>query len=109
MTQPGETSGFSAMHHLGELQKYTPEIRFDHVILNDQVVSTEQRERYFAEGSEQIGIDEGAAIASEFGVNVVYANLLDDGEKVRHAPGRLAGSVLSCARATKPAAQNGSL
>jgi len=109
MTQPGETSGFSAMHHLGELQKYTPEIRFDHVILNDQVVSREQRERYFAEGSEQIGIDEGAAIASEFGVNVVYANLLDDGEKVRHAPGRLAGSVLSCARATKPAAQNGSL
>jgi uncharacterized cofD-like protein len=109
MTQPGETSGFSATHHLRELQKYAPAVRFDHMILNDQIISAVQRERYRAEGSEQIGIDEGTAIASEYGVNVVYANLLDDGEKVRHQPGRLAGSIMSCARTARPAAKNGSL
>jgi len=95
MTQPGETSGLSAAAHLHELGKYAPNVIFDHIILNAQTISDEQRTRYALEGSEQIGIDEGKAVAEACGANVVYANLLDDGEKVRHDPERLAAAVLS--------------
>jgi uncharacterized cofD-like protein len=97
MTQPGETSGLSAAEHLLELRKYPPNVAFDHVILNSQAISGEQRTRYELEGSEQIGIDEGKDVADACGANIVYANLLDDGEKVRHDPERLATAVLSCA------------
>jgi uncharacterized cofD-like protein len=95
MTQPGETSGFSATHHIEELCKYTPSIQFDHVILNNEPISQEQSDRYALEDSEQIGLYDGEAIARACGANIVYANLLDVGEKVRHDPERLARCVLS--------------
>jgi uncharacterized cofD-like protein len=97
MTQPGETSGFSATHHLSELDKYAPEIKFDYVILNNKPISDEQAERYKIEGSQQIGLSEGEEIVSACGAKVVYANLLDDGEKVRHDPKKLTNTILSCA------------
>lgn len=96
MTQPGETSGLSAGQHLRELRRCAADIEFDHVILNSQAISDEQRTVYALEGSEQIGLDEGEAIIAACGANIVYANLLDDGEKVRHDPERLAAAVLSC-------------
>ena len=99
MTQPGETSGLSAAQHIRDLEVYAPQVHFAHVILNSQPISNEQRSRYALEGSEQIGLDEGELIARSFDTNIIYANLLDDGEKVRHDPKRLAVAVLSCVRA----------
>jgi uncharacterized cofD-like protein len=99
MTQPGETSGFSAAHHVKELKKYAAEIAFDHILLNGQAITAEQRERYRLEGSEQIGLNEREAIERECRANIVYANLLEDGEMVRHDPQKLANAVISCAHA----------
>ena len=96
MTQPGETDGFSIGRHLEAVKKYAPEIKFDHIIVNSEPISQLQREKYAGEHAEQIGVGERGALAEAYGANVVYANLLDDGDMVRHASRRLADAVLSC-------------
>ena len=97
MTQPGETNGLTAADHLRVLQQYVPNISFGFVILNNQHITAEQRRRYLIEGSQQIGLNELESISRACDANVVYANLLVGGEKVRHDPKRLADTILSCA------------
>jgi uncharacterized cofD-like protein len=101
MTQPGETDDFSVWRHLEIIRQYAPEIEFDHVVLNSEPISTGQQAKYAEEHAIQIGIDETNSLAEAYGANVVCANLLDDGEKVRHNAGRLAEVVLSCALAAE--------
>lgn len=103
MTQPGETDGFSALQHLDILREYAPQLDFDHAVLNSQEISAEQKEKYASEGATQIGIGELDAVRHAYDVNVVYTNLLSDGEMVRHDPDRLAKAVLSCAASAKAA------
>lgn len=98
MTQPGETSGFSAARHLEEIRKHAPEIEFDHVVINIEKISEAQQEAYAQEESEQIGIGEGEFISESYGANIVYANLLSEGLMVRHDPAKLADIVLSITR-----------
>jgi uncharacterized cofD-like protein len=96
MTQPGETDGYTARAHIETIRKYAPEIHFDFVIVNDRRISNEQAELYAAEGAHQIGIDDPIDEAIEQTTEIVRADLLDDGEKVRHNSDRLAQVVLSC-------------
>lgn len=96
MTQPGETDGYSARKHLETIKKYAPEIHFDFVVVNDRRISKEQAELYAAEGAYQIGIDEPIDDAIDQATEIVRADLLYDGEKVRHNSDRLAQVVLSC-------------
>jgi len=96
MTQPGETDGYSARQHLETVKKYAPEIHFDFVIVNDRRISKEQEELYAAEHAYQIGIDDPIDEVADQVTEVVRADLLDAGEKVRHNSDRLAEVVLSC-------------
>ena len=96
MTQPGETDGYSAREHLETVRKYAPEIHFDFVVVNNRRISAEQAERYAAEGAYQIGIDEAIDDALDRTTEIMHADLLDDGEKVRHHSDRLAQVVLNC-------------
>jgi uncharacterized cofD-like protein len=97
MTQPGETDGYSARKHLETIKKYAPEIHFDYVVVNNRRISAEQAERYAAEGAYQIGIDDNAiGEALDEATEIVRADLLYDGEKVRHNSERLAHVVLGC-------------
>ena len=96
MTQPGETDGYTARAHLEAIRKYAPEIHFDFVVVNDRRVSPEQAERYAAEGAYQIGIDDPIEDVIDQTTEIVRADLLDGGEKVRHNSERLAEVVLSC-------------
>ena len=96
MTQPGETDGYTAREHLEAVRKYAPEIHFDFVVVNDRRISNEQAERYAAEGAYQIGIDEPIDEALDQTTEVMQADLLDDGEKVRHNSDRLARVVMNC-------------
>jgi uncharacterized cofD-like protein len=103
MTQPGETDGYSAREHIETIKKYAPEIHFDYVVVNDRRISQEQAELYSAEGAYQIGIDDPIDAAIDHATEIVRADLLEDGEKVRHNADRLAQVVLNCrkqARAT---------
>ena len=97
MTQPGETDGYTARQHLEVVRRYAPEIKFDFVVVNDRPVSAEQARAYAAEGAQQIGLTDHA-VEREFGeeAEVVRADLLDEGEKVRHSPRKLARVILAC-------------
>lgn len=97
MTQPGETSGFSARRHLEIIREYAPEIHFDFVLVNNRPISRTQAEKYATEGAEQIGVNNSITPSMIEGTEIVYGNLLDDGEKVRHHPEKLAQVVLLCA------------
>jgi uncharacterized cofD-like protein len=96
MTQPGETDGYTALQHLETLRKYAPEINFDFVVVNDRKISREQAERYAAEQAYQIGIDDPILDSLDQTTEVMRADLLDEGEKVRHSSARLARVVLAC-------------
>ena len=101
MTQPGETDGFSAKRHLDIFHQYAPEIDFDFVVVNNHRISDEQLKRYEFEGAQQIGIGDSITPTNVHGAEIVYGNLLDDGDKVRHHPEKLAQAVLLCATQTK--------
>jgi uncharacterized cofD-like protein len=97
MTQPGETDGYTARKHLEVVKSYAPEIEFDFVVVNDRHVSPEQAEAYAAEGARQIGLTDHE-FEREFGAEaeIVRADLLDEGEKVRHSPEKLSRVILAC-------------
>jgi uncharacterized cofD-like protein len=97
MTQPGETDNYTARQHLETIKNYAPEIHFDFVIVNDKRITKDQSERYALEGAHQIGIDEDAIDGVlDQSTQVIRANLLEDGEKVRHDSALLASVVLAC-------------
>ena len=101
MTQPGETDGFTARKHLEIVREYAPQIAFDYVIVNNHPINQNQLERYAGEGALQIGLHDSISPDTIEGAEIVYGNLLDEGEKVRHHPGKLAQVVLLCASTEK--------
>lgn len=96
MTQPGETDGLTARRHLEIVRRYAPTLNFDHIVVNSQPISELQSSAYEQEGAEQIGVHGSISGDSIEGASIVYGNLLDAGEKVRHDPIKLAKTVLSC-------------
>ena len=107
MTQPGETDGYTARQHLEAVKTYAPQISFDYVIANNRPISREQAARYAADGAYQIGMQDHL-LEKEYGAEteVIRADLLDEGEKVRHSPEKLARVIVACceqARARTPA------
>jgi uncharacterized cofD-like protein len=97
MTQPGETDGYTARRHIEVVKAYAPEIKFDFVVANDRPISPEQAAAYAAERAYQIGLTDHQ-LEKEFGAEaeVVRADLLDEGEKVRHSPYKLSRVILAC-------------
>ncbi len=96
MTQPGETDGYTARQHLETVKKFAPEIEFDFVVVNDRRISKQQAELYAAEDAYQIGIDDPLEDALDQTTEIMRADLLDEGEKVRHNSERLASVVMAC-------------
>ncbi len=97
MTQPGETDGYNSRRHLETVKKYAPQIDFDFIVINDRAISGEQFSRYADEGAIQIGLQGSISREIIYNVEIVSADLLDDGEKVRHHPEKLAQVLLACA------------
>lgn len=97
MTQPGETDGLSARRHLEIVRQYAPEIDFDYVIVNNRPITKTQQKKYTGEGAEQIGVHGSISPETIEGAEIVYGNLLDEGEMVRHHPEKLAQVLLLCA------------
>ncbi len=96
MTQPGETDGFTAKKHLEIFREYAPAIDFDYVVVNNHPISEEQQKRYTSEGAKQIGLADSISPGTVEGAEILYGNLLDGNEKVRHHPEKLAQVVLLC-------------
>jgi len=98
MTQPGETDGLTARRHLEIVREYASRLNFDYVLVNDRPISDAQALIYTRDGAEQIGVHGSIYEDRIEGAQVVRANLLDDGDLVRHHPGRLARCVLELIR-----------
>ena len=100
MTQPGETSGFSAADHLRALQSYLPAGSIDVCVLNMETIGNGLAERYSSSGSNFVLFD--SEIESEIrrtGVVPAAASLLKSDEvKVRHDSLTLARLVVSLGR-----------
>jgi uncharacterized cofD-like protein len=98
MTQPGETDGYGVREHLATVRNYAPQIHFDYTVINDRAISSEQAKTYAADGAVQVLLEKTTdANACDAGIEVVCADLLDDGEMVRHNSERLARVVIACA------------
>ncbi len=97
MTQPGETDGFSARRHLEIVRQHAAKIDFDFVVVNNHPISKRQTKKYTEEGAVQIGIADSISPETVEGAEIIYGNLLDGDEKVRHHPEKLAQVVLLCA------------
>ena len=98
MTQPGETEGLSARRHLEIAREYAPNLNFDLIVVNSQPISERQSELYQTGGAEQIGVHGSMADETIEGAKVVRAEMLADGNMVRHDPLKLARTVLFCIR-----------
>jgi uncharacterized cofD-like protein len=96
MTQPGETEGLTARRHLEIIREYVPQIQFDFIIVNNEVISGEQAAIYLTEGAEQIGIHGSISETVIEGATIIYGKLLDEGLNVRHNSQKLAEAVLDC-------------
>jgi uncharacterized cofD-like protein len=97
MTQPGETDGYSAREHFEVVTRYAPQIKFDFIVANNRAISETQAKLYREDGAFQIGLnDDPLESGLESGTEVVRADLLDEGEMVRHNSERLARVVIAC-------------
>jgi len=97
MTQPGETDGMTSRRHLELIREYAPQIDFDYVVVNNAPVSEEQMAKYAEEGAEQIGVHGSINPETIEGAEIVYGNLLDEGQMVRHHPDKLTQVLFLCA------------
>jgi uncharacterized cofD-like protein len=107
MTQPGETDGFDVEDHLRILFEYSPNLDIDYVLVNTASISPDLREKYLAEGAEQVELDslEGCRVAGELQtilethqgprpLRFLCRDMLYEDGLVRHDPDKIARLLL---------------
>ncbi len=96
MWQPGETIGFRASDHVAAINRHAGFNLFNVVVVNTHGISARQRRKYAAEEVQSVlnDIDRLA----EMGLQVVTADLLGEGEIVRHDPRATAAIAMDLAR-----------
>jgi uncharacterized cofD-like protein len=92
MTQPGETSGMSAIEHLEAIERHAGRGLVDLLLVNATPLPSDPLELYEATGSEPVPVA-GGAFAGR-GIDVVAADLLAAGDLIRHDPAKLARAVV---------------
>ncbi len=102
MSQPGETTGFSAEDHLAALLKYGGAGLIDCAVVNVQKVSPNLRRRYAVEAAAPVGHD--SSVIRAMGIEVVEAELMgkpwtgkERRQKVRHDATAIASVALALA------------
>lgn len=91
MTQPRETDGMDALAHLVALERAIGAPLVDAVLVNDRRPSANSLEAYAEHGSLLVTVDRPAI--ERLGVRVVGADLLADGDLIRHEPAKLARAI----------------
>lgn len=105
MTQPGETTGFTASDHLRALIDHIGENLIDYVIVNNQPVPEKARMTYAEEGAIPVAPDREKI--SRLGSVPIVDSLLQTNGLVRHNADRLARLVLGLARVNRQIEANG--
>ena len=96
MWQPGETIGFRASDHVDAIQHHAGMKLLDVVVVNTRSISARQKRKYAAEQVKPVLND--VERLSEMGLQVVAADLLGEGEIVRHDPRATAAIAIELAR-----------
>jgi uncharacterized cofD-like protein len=96
MWQPGETIGFRASDHVAALLRHAGVPLLDVVVVNTRSISARQRRKYAAENVQSVMNDVDRL--QQMGLEVVTADLLGEGEIVRHDPRATAEIALNLAR-----------
>ncbi len=91
MTQPGETSGFSAADHVAAVYRHVGPGLFDGIILNSGPVPRAELARYRLMGAVPVPSDHGRL--EDLGLKIYEGRMLARGRVVRHDPLRLAAAV----------------
>ena len=92
MTQPGETDGMTGVDHLEALLRFTGPGVIDAVLVNSTEIPAPLLAHYAETGSEPVKCDRDALEA--LGVEIVEADLLAEGDFIRHDSAKLARAVL---------------
>lgn len=93
MTQPGETEGMTASDHLRAIEEHTGVQLVDVVLANRRPIPERVLEHYRAVGAASVEVDDDRL--ADHGVEVRWAELLDEGELIRHHPGRLSAEIVA--------------
>jgi len=96
MWQPGETIGFRASDHVAAIHRHAGLDFLDVVVVNTRAISARQRRKYAAQEVQSVVNDVDRL--AQMGLQVVAADLLADGEIVRHDPRAAAQLSLDLAR-----------
>ena len=96
MWQPGETIGFRASDHVTAINRHAGVNLFDAVVVNTRSISARQRRKY-AMAEVQSVVNDVDRLA-EMGLNVMAADLLAEGDKVRHDRRATADIAMELAR-----------
>jgi uncharacterized cofD-like protein len=95
MTQPGETTNFSASDHVRAVDEHAGGKLLDSVVVSTSRIAATVRRSYAEQNSVPIEID--VAALEEMGLQVIGADLLQKGRKVRHNPAAIAGVAVELA------------
>jgi uncharacterized cofD-like protein len=96
MCQPGETIGFRASDHVAAIHRHAGFPLLDVVVVNTRAISARQRRKYAAKKSPPVLNDFDRM--ESMGLHVVAADLLGEGEIVRHDPRAAAQVAVELAR-----------
>jgi uncharacterized cofD-like protein len=96
MSQPGETSGFSAADHIAAIDDHAGSRLTDVAIVNTGEISESMQKRYANQRAHPVVND--VDCLRELGVEVLGANLLREDEKIRHNSPAAAAIAIDLAR-----------
>lgn len=122
MTQPGETKGFTVEDHLQALFDYSAGLELDYVLVNSTPVSDSLRDKYMADGAEQVIFDSTPrtiythelkdyatrSLKPTSRFKLICRDLLNENGFVRHDPNKLAGLLLELFQTEKATAHSSS-
>lgn len=95
MTQPGETDGMMGADHMQAIERHAGKGLVDMILANQRPIPKPLLAHYAETGSECVTVDR--ARMEEMGLRVVEADLLAEGDLIRHDSAKLAGAVLDLA------------
>jgi uncharacterized cofD-like protein len=96
MGQPGETIGFRASDHVNAINRHAGRALLDVVVVNTRSISSRQRRKYAAEEAQSVINDVDPLV--QMGLQIVAADLLGEGDIVRHDRRAIADIALDLAR-----------
>ncbi len=92
MTQPGETTDYTAGDHVQQIFDHVGFKVFDYIVVNDEPIPSELALKYAEEGAYPVEIDTDKL--NKLGVNTIKGSLISKTNLVRHNPSYLSELII---------------